>query len=144
MARRVKTDMKIWNFVDEELARRNVIKQEDVIILEFKDVAVDTGATRLILPKKTVDKLNLREDGKVWVRYANMQRAKKPLVRGVSVEILGRVGTFDAVIEERDTPLVGMEVLEGLDLWPDVKEGKLITNPESPDMPLFDLFIINI
>lgn len=110
-----------------------------MIILEFKDIAVDTGATRLILPKDTVDKLHLRENGKVWVRYANMQRAKTPLVIGGSVEILGRTGTFDAIVENRDTPLVGMEVLEGLDLWPDPKEGKLITNPESLDMPLFDL-----
>jgi predicted aspartyl protease len=140
MARRVKTDIKIWSFEEEILARRNLIKQEEVTILEFKDIAVDTGAARLVLPKETVKKLNLIEDGKVWVRYANMKRAKKSLVRGVSVEILGRAGTFDAIVEDRNTPLVGIEVLEGLDLWPDIKEGKLIPNPESPDIPLFDLF----
>lgn len=140
MAREIKTDIKIWSYRDEVLAEEGYIKKEEIRKVEFKDVVVDTGATRLILPKIMVEQLSLKIDRMVWVRYANMQRVEKPLVRGISVEILGRTGTFDAIVEERDTPLVGMEVLEGLDLWPDIQNGRLITNPLSPDAPLFNLY----
>jgi hypothetical protein len=48
------------------------------------------------------------------------------------------------VVEQRDTPLVGMEVLEALDLWVDTQNGKLMTNPESPDMPIYNLYNIEV
>ncbi|MDI6641450.1 MAG: hypothetical protein QME68_03955 [Elusimicrobiota bacterium] len=36
------------------------------------------------------------------------------------------------------TPLLGQIVLEDLDIWIDSKNGKLMPNPESPDMPMLD------
>lgn len=135
MAKQIKTDIKIWNFADEAL------KKENRLVIEFKDVIVDTGSTRLVLPKEAVERLNLLKDGEVTVRYADERRAKKWVARGVGVEIMGRCGTFDAVIEDRPTPLIGMVVLEELDLWPDPINGRLTTNPESPDMPLYNLLL---
>lgn len=34
--------------------------------------------------------------------------------------------------------LVGQFVLEMLDLWMDSKNGRVIPNPESPDMPILE------
>ena len=58
------------------------------------------------------------------------------------LEIMGRRGTLDAIVEDRGEPLIGMEVLEAFDLWPDPQRGVLTTNPASPDSPLFNMLKI--
>lgn len=125
--------IKIWNFLDEEK-----IKRGDVLPIEV-EAQVDNGATSVVLPKDIAEKLNLPVARKTWVRYANEKREKKDVVRGLVIEVLGRSTLCEAIIEpKRKTPLVGQFVLEMLDLWIDSKSGKLIPNPESPDIPLLD------
>ena len=70
---------------------------------------------------------------------ADNRTARKPIVRGALLEIMGRDSVFDAVVEDNGQPLIGMEVLEALDLWPDPQRGVLTTNPDSPDIPLYNL-----
>ena len=50
-----------------------------------------------------------------------------------------RDSIFDTVVEDQDEPLIGMEILEALDLWPDPQRGVLTTNPLSTDIPLYNL-----
>jgi predicted aspartyl protease len=139
MAREIKTRVKLWNYADEVLAQRGFIGPEEVKSVELEEAIVDTGAVRLVLNEALVQTLGLPLVGEITVRYADHRTARKRVARGVMVEIMGREGIFDAILEERGQPLIGMEVLEALDLWPDPQRGVLTTNPLSPDMPLYNL-----
>lgn len=78
---------------------------------------VDSGAARLVLPKRVADALDLQPDGETTVRYADQRREKRALVSNVWLELLGRHGVFSAVVEpDRDDALLGAIVLEELDL----------------------------
>ncbi len=139
MARSVKTRARLWNYVDGALAERGVIRPEEVRSIELEEAVVDTGSTRLVLTRELVQRLGLPLVGEITVKYADSRTARKPIARGVLVEIMGRDSIFDAVVEEQGEPLIGMEVLEALDLWPDPQRGILTTNPLSPDIPLYNL-----
>ena len=139
MARDIRTRVRLVNFVDEILSQRGVIRPEEVRSLELDEAVVDTGSTRLVLTNDVVQRLGLPIVGEITVRYADNRAARKPIARGVLVEVLGRDSIFDAVVEDRGEPLIGMEILEALDLWPDPQRGVLTTNPLSPDIPLYNL-----
>ncbi len=139
MAREIRTAVRIWNFLDQALAERGIISPGEVRSVELEEAVVDTGSTRLVLTAELVQILGLPTVREITVRYADNRTARKPIVRGALVEVMGRDSVFDAVVEENGQPLIGMEVLEALDLWPDPQRGILTTNPDSPDMPLYNL-----
>ncbi len=139
MARGIRTRVRLVNFVDEVLSQRGVIRPEEVRSFELDEAVVDTGSTRLVLTAELVQRLGLTIVGEISVRYADDRTARKPIARGVLVEVLGRDSIFDAVVEDQGEPLIGMEILEALDLWPDPQRGVLTTNPLSPDIPLYNL-----
>jgi len=140
VARDIRTRVRLVNFVDEVLSQRGIIRPEEIRSLELDEAIVDTGSTRLVLTDELVQRLGLPIVGEITVRYADNRTARKPIARGVLVEVLGRDSIFDAVVEDQGEPLIGMEVLEALDLWPDPQRGALTTNPLSPDIPLYNLF----
>jgi predicted aspartyl protease len=129
----------MWNFSDEVLAGYGAMQPENVRSVELEEIIVDTGSTRLVLTQEIVQRLGLPLVSEITVRYADNRTARKPVARGVAVEIMGRRGTFDAVLEANGQALIGMVVLEELDLWPDPQRGVLTTNPDSPDIPLYNL-----
>ena len=139
MARQIKTRVIVWNYADEILAQRGVIAPEVVRSIEPEDAIVDSGSTRLVLTNDFVQRLGLPLIGEITAKYADDRAARKPIARGVLVKVMGRDSIFDAIVEERGEPLIGMAVLEELDLWPDPQLGVLTTNPASPDVPLYDL-----
>jgi predicted aspartyl protease len=98
---KVMTKMKIWNYEDEVRAKYGYITSEDVRMKEV-EALVDTGATLLVLPENLVQELGLSLSGKVSVTYANGRKGKRKLARGIVVEILGRKGEFNAVVEKDD------------------------------------------
>jgi predicted aspartyl protease len=92
---------------------------------------VDSGATRLVLPQAVAKKLGLPTSGKIKVRYADRRTETRSTVEGVYVEILGRHGTFTAVVEpKRRSALVGAIVLEDLDFMVDCTHQRLV--PRDP------------
>jgi clan AA aspartic protease len=92
---------------------------------------VDTGASRLVLPKAIAEELGLPEEGKLYVRYADGRRAKRTVVQDAQVTMLGRTGVFSAIVEPRQKDaLIGAIVLEELDLIPDCSAQKLL--PRDP------------
>ncbi len=139
MAREIKTRASLLNYGDEVLSHRGFIRPEEVRSIELEEAVVDTGSTRLVLTRELVQRLGLPLVGEITVRYADDRTARKPIARGVLVEIMGRDSIFDAVVEDQGESLVGMDVLEALDLWPDPQRGILTTNPMSPDIPLYNL-----
>ncbi len=93
---------------------------------------VDSGATRLVLPQRVVDELQLKVDGERAVRYADNRREKRQFVSNVWLQLLGRQSVFTAVVEPaRNDALVGAFVLEELDLLVDCGTQSLY--PREPD-----------
>jgi predicted aspartyl protease len=139
LSREIKTRARMWNFSDEVLAGYGAMQPENVRSVELEEIIVDTGSTRLVLTQEIVQRLGLPLVSEITARYADNRTARKPVARGVAVEIMGRRGIFDAVVEANGQALIGMVVLEELDLWPDPQRGVLTTNPDSPDIPLYNL-----
>ena len=126
--------------VDIVLAdNREVVKAalEDRIPESVKHLTVqglvDTGATRLVLPQRTVDELNLQQAGDVSVRDADNRRETRPRVTNVWLSLCGRDGVFSATVEpNREDALIGAIVLEELDLIVDCPTESV--HPRDPDM----------
>ncbi len=96
---------------------------------------VDSGAARLVLPQRVVDQLRLKADGETTVRFADNRREKRQIVSNVWLQLLGRHGIFNAVVEPaRDDALIGVIVLEDLDLLVDCGTQSLY--PREPDSTL--------
>ena len=130
-------DFKVANGDDLALARRGMLPPDEVRTVNLAGL-VDTGATRLVLPGWVVDQLRLPEQGTTGVRYADQRRAVKKVVSQVQLYLLGRGGTFSAVVEpDRQEALIGAFVLEELDLLVDPRQGRLL--PRDPDMILTEL-----
>ncbi|MFO0967019.1 MAG: hypothetical protein U0793_15735 [Gemmataceae bacterium] len=92
---------------------------------------VDTGSNKLLLPPGVAKQLGLKASGKVKVTYGHGQSVIRPQVEGVHVNLLGRGGVFNAVLEpKRDTAIIGAIILEDLDLLVDCGEQRLI--PRDP------------
>lgn len=121
----------------------------DVKLSNFKDPSkyirtqalVDTGATMLVLPEDIVEKIGLEELYETIVSYADGSKKKRKVVGVVTVEILNRKANVDAIMENRGTKvLIGQIPIEEMDLVIDPRTGKLGPRPESPDMPLIEIF----
>src|SRR5260370_15029180 len=99
---------------------------------------VDTGASHLVLPKKIAKQLGVPVAGKMRVRYADHRKATHDVVESVEVQLLGRRGTFKAIVEpKRIDVLIGAIVLEDLDLLVDCRTPKL--RPSDPSFILSEI-----
>ena len=108
------------------------LPQEKVRRVRIRGV-VDTGASRLVIPKTVVEQLGLKVTGKVGVRYADGRRAVRSVVDNVHVSLLGRSSVFKATVEpKRDSALIGAIVLEDLDFLVDPQHERLL--PRDPKM----------
>ena len=93
---------------------------------------VDTGATRLVLPKGVVDLLGLPSAGKATVHYGDRSSQKREMVNDAFVQLLGRGGVFNAIVEpNRTDALLGAIVMEDLDLIVDCGKNELV--PRDPN-----------
>jgi predicted aspartyl protease len=93
---------------------------------------VDSGASQLVLPGTVAKQLGLPKGARVKVRYADGRGATRDSVDDVYVELLGRHGTFTAIVEpKREQALIGAIVLEAFDLLPDCARQRLV--PRDPD-----------
>ena len=126
------TRIEIANERDQILAEAGVIKPEEVRRVIVEDALVDTGATRLCLPKSLISKLGLRPVGTSKSMTANGM-VDRTVYSEVEFTLLER----KEIIRVTDLPdnapvLVGHMILELLDLCVDMKKG-LIYNPDHGD-----------
>ena len=134
---RFSVDVELSNNLDLALVSVGQIAPRDVRRVKLRAV-VDSGATRLVLPKSVVQKLGLKETGKIGVTYADGRRATRPVVDNVHLELLGRSSIFKASIEpRRDSALIGAIVLEDLDFLVDATRQRLV--PRDPKMILSEV-----
>ena len=123
-------EFEVSNLADVHLAEHGYISADQIRRLRLRGL-VDSGASRLVLPKKAVQSLGLKPAGTVTVRYADGRRAVRPTVQDVQVELLGRRSVFDATVEpKRKTALIGALVLEALDFLVDSSHERLV--PRDP------------
>jgi clan AA aspartic protease len=128
---RVTVQVNLANQEDLVLAKAGTLAPDKVRRLQVPGV-VDTGASYLVLPKKVATQLGVPSAGKATVRYADRRKATRPIVKSVEVELLGRQGTFKAIVEPNRTDvLIGAIVLEDLDLLVDCQAQTLY--PRDPN-----------
>ena len=112
--------------------------REDQVRKQTVPGVVDSGASKLVLPQALVKQLGLPLGDKINVRYADGRKAQRREAEGVYLELLGRHGTFTAIVEpNRETALIGAIVLEDFDLLVDCLKQRLI--PRDPSGPIFEI-----
>jgi len=132
---------KLWNFADEIDFKRGLISKDQIRTVEVEDAIIDTRATMLTLPEEIVEKLGLIIIREATVTYANNSKARKKIASGVRIEILNRTAVGECIVEEKGTKvLIGQVILEVMDLVVDPKKNAIAPRPESPDMPLIEIY----
>src|SRR5258707_11568014 len=127
---RISIDLEVANYGDIAMAQRGALPKDKVRRQTVRAI-VDSGATKLVLPEKVVKALGLPLGDKIKVRYADGRTAQRRGAEGAYVELLGRHGTFTAVVEpKRETALLGAIVLEDLDLLIDCPNERIV--PRDP------------
>ena len=123
------TKIELTNLSDLNLAKRGVITPEEVRRVTIEDALVDTGATRLCLPKPIIEQLGLTPFGNAKARTA-AGIVDRIIYSEVRFTILEREGSLPVTDLPADAPvLVGHIVLEQLDLCLDIRKG-LTYNPD--------------
>lgn len=126
------TKIELANLSDLNLANRGVISPEEVRRVTVEDALVDTGATRLCLPKPIIEQLGLTPFSTAKARTA-AGIVDRTIYSEVRFTILAREGSLPITDLPADAPvLVGHMVLEQLDLCLDIRKG-LIYNPDHGD-----------
>lgn len=134
---RFSIEMEVANNDDLALARRGLLPSDQVRRQTVSGV-VDSDAAKLVLPQAVVKKLGLRLGDKIRVRYADGRTAQRREAEGAYVELLGRHGTFTAIVEpKRTSALVGAIVLEDLDLLVDCQRQRVV--PRDPHGAVYEI-----
>ena len=134
---RFSVEFDVANYSDVVAERMGTLSADKVRRARIKGV-VDTGASQLVLPAKVAKQLGLPHTDRIKVRYADGRKATRNFVDDAYVEILGRHGTFRAIVEtKRDDALIGAIVLETFDLLPDCNHQRLV--PRDPDFILSEI-----
>lgn len=138
---RVHVEIEVANNDDMTRAKDGTLPKGQVRRQTIRAV-VDSGANKLVLPAKLVKELGLPAGAKIKVRYADGRTAVRASAEAVYVELLGRHGTFRAVVEpKRTTALVGAIVLEDLDLLVDCQSERVI--PRDPKFEVQEIELTN-
>ena len=126
------TEIELANLEDVALANRGIIAREEVRRITIEDALVDTGATRLCLPKPIIEQLGLTPFGNAKARTV-AGIVDRIIYSEVRFTILAREGSLPVTDLPADAPvLVGHMVLKQLDLCLDIRKG-LIYNPDHGD-----------
>ena len=126
------THIELANRIELILAEAGIIKHEEVRRITVDNAIVDTGATRLSLPKSLIEQLGLTPVGSRKARTMN-GIVDRNIYSEVRFTVLERSGTIEVTDVPENVPvLVGHMILEMLDLCLDIKKG-LIYNPDHDD-----------
>jgi predicted aspartyl protease len=128
---RVAVEIEVWSNVDQMLADLGMLPADKVRRVRLPAV-VDSGSTYLVLPASTVAQLGLTPYGRKTVKYADQRRVERDVVANVWLELQGRKGLFEAVVEpDRTDALVGAVPLEIMDFLIDCLHNTLV--PRDPN-----------
>lgn len=100
------------------------------------EALIDNGATRSVVPSAVADRLGLFRIRHTDAQYADSRVEEVDVTEAVMVEILGReTAILPMVLGEH--VLLGVTVLEELDLMVDCKSHQLVPYQGTPDQPVF-------
>jgi len=134
---RFSVEIEVANYGDLTLMQRGLMPPDQVRRETIQGV-VDSGATKLVLPQAVVKRLGLPLGDKINVRYADGRQAQREGAEGVYVQLLGRHGTFTAIVEpRRKSALLGAIVLEDLDLLVDCTAQRVV--PRDPRGAIYEI-----
>ena len=123
------TPIELVNLEDLNLANAGFINPKNVRRVTVQDALIDTGATRLSLPKPLIEELGLTPVGTTRVRTAN-GIVDRIIYSSVEFTVLNRKEAIRVTDLPAGMPvLVGHMILEMLDLCLDIRKG-LIYNPD--------------
>ena len=129
-------EIELENIDDRSYARRGLITEADVRRETIRAVA-DTGAMMVVLPEDVVERLGVPVVDSIATTLADGSRADLPVTDTLRIRIGDReMGTECIVVPEGAEALVGVLVMERLDLIADPVNQTLGPRPESPDRPL--------
>jgi len=131
----VKTEITLRKARDVVMARLGHLPPEQVHTYTTQGL-IDTGATRSVLPPFVAEQLGLLRLSRTEARYAHGLLEEVDVTEPFLVEILGRETSDDAMVLGEDV-LLGVTILEKLDLLVDCTRQRLIPNPAHPDQPVF-------
>jgi hypothetical protein len=127
----IAVDVTLANNHDVQMAAAGVLAPEQIRRAQLLGL-VGSSSMKLILPAGIVSQLGLKFAGEAMATYADQRTATRQVVEEVRVELLGRHGTFSAIVEpDRTTALVGAIVLEDLDFVVDCARQQL--QPRDPN-----------
>ena len=133
----VRVKVKVTNAVDQGLARRERVPNDEVRRYEA-DALVDTGSVSPVLPSFVVQQLGLRLIGKKNAGLGDGSVVTVDVTEPVEVDIEGRTVTLEALMTGNEV-LIGQMVLEAIDMQVDCMNRRLIPNPAHPDQPVLKL-----
>jgi predicted aspartyl protease len=137
---RVLTEAKVENLSDLILAEKGLVPPEQVRSVTVPDALADTGATLLSMPTRLIQQLGLSARSKKRVR-SSPGLGEANLYEAVRLTIQGRDCTMDVLEVPDDVPvLIGLLPLEHLDLVVDLRNRRLIGNPEHGGEHVYELY----
>jgi predicted aspartyl protease len=131
----VKIEITLRNARDVVMARLGHLPPAQVHTYTTQGL-IDTGATRSVLPPFVAERLGLIRLSRTAARYAHGLLEEVDVTEPFLVDILGRETSDDAMVLGEDV-LLGVTILEKLDLLVDCTHQRLIPNPAHPDQPVF-------
>ena len=131
---------KIENLIDIADRNRGLLPADRVRSIEMTDALVDTGASGLLLPKRLIAQLGLQQFSTRNARGIG-GKVPMPLFSVVRLTIQGRECALDVGEIADELPvLIGQIPLESLDFVVDMKNHRLIGNPEHGGEHIIDVF----
>ena len=100
------------------------------------EALIDTGAVQSVIPSAVADRLGLMRLRRTDAQYADGRIEEVDLAEVVIIEMLGRqIEITPMVLGEH--VLLGVMVLEGLDLMVDCHSNRLVPSQGTWDQPIF-------
>ena len=125
----------LTNHREEVMARLGQLAPEQVHRYET-EALINTGAVRSAIPAAIAERLGLFRLRKTEAKYADGRVEEVDMTEAVTVEILGRETELNPMILGEQI-LLGIIVLEGLDLMVDCNRNRLVPYQGTWDQPVF-------
>ena len=131
----VYTTVTLTNYREAILARLGQFDPAQVHTLTT-EALIDTGATHCVIPLALAEQLGLVLLSETPVAYANGTQEAVPESEVVSIGLMGREAKKPMLVMGEQV-LLGVTVLEEMDLVADTARGLLLPNLGTHDQPLF-------
>jgi clan AA aspartic protease len=125
----------LTNYREALLARLGQLDTNQVHRYET-EALIDTGAVRSAIPAAVADRLGLMRLRRTDAQYADGRIEEVDMTEVFTVEMLGRQ-TDTAAMVLGEHILIGVTVLEELDLMVDCHRNRLVPYQGTPDQPVF-------